>query len=272
MSRKASAVGKPSRAGAPTFRHVRKNRIDATTSAPPYHNSRQPCSDPGCAAHRPVVRKFAQARSSVRPRAVTGIQWANFQDAPCVRGVRGACTSSAIMHMVDRSWLTIMAPCVHARSPASFGLQCRASCAAPDSPAHGPGLRLQRSLVVPPPDAATSTSRRCRPATPCCGRRRFSRASTCTAKGRPDCSIRCTSCSIARFHSGSRFNLELVASYPAAFAGMYWFLRRLQFSRAAALFGAMLFAFGGYNLLHYITSTWWRSSPTCPGCWPRPTC
>jgi hypothetical protein len=47
------------------------------------------------------------------------------------------------------------------------------------------------------------------------------------------------------------FNLELVTSYALAFGGMFWFLRRLQFSRAAALFGAMLFAFSGFNLLHH---------------------
>src|SRR4051812_3564129 len=47
------------------------------------------------------------------------------------------------------------------------------------------------------------------------------------------------------------FNLELVASYPVAFGGTFWFLRRLRFSRAAALFGAMLFAFSGFNLLHH---------------------
>jgi hypothetical protein len=47
------------------------------------------------------------------------------------------------------------------------------------------------------------------------------------------------------------FNLELVASYPVAFGGMFWFLRRLRFGRAAALFGAMLFAFSGFNLLHH---------------------
>src|SRR5262245_2873121 len=46
------------------------------------------------------------------------------------------------------------------------------------------------------------------------------------------------------------FNLELVTSYPVAFGGTFWFLRRLRFSRAAALFGAMLFAFSGFNLLH----------------------
>jgi hypothetical protein len=47
------------------------------------------------------------------------------------------------------------------------------------------------------------------------------------------------------------FNLELVTSYPVAFAGTFWFLRRLRFSRTAALFGAMLFAFSGFNLLHH---------------------
>jgi hypothetical protein len=50
---------------------------------------------------------------------------------------------------------------------------------------------------------------------------------------------------------GTAFNLELVASYPLAFAGTFWFLRRLRFSHAAALFGAMLFAFSGFNLLHH---------------------
>ena len=47
------------------------------------------------------------------------------------------------------------------------------------------------------------------------------------------------------------FDLELVTSYPVAFGGTFWFLRRLRFSRAAALFGAMLFAFSGFNLLHH---------------------
>jgi hypothetical protein len=47
------------------------------------------------------------------------------------------------------------------------------------------------------------------------------------------------------------FNLELATNYPMAFAGMFWLLRRLQFRTAAALFGAMLFAFSGFNLLHY---------------------
>ncbi len=50
---------------------------------------------------------------------------------------------------------------------------------------------------------------------------------------------------------GTAFNLELVASYVAAFGGTYWFMRRLRFSAAASLFGAMLFAFSGFNLLHH---------------------
>ncbi len=50
---------------------------------------------------------------------------------------------------------------------------------------------------------------------------------------------------------GTAFNLELIASYPIAFGGTFWFLRRLRFSQAAALFGAMLFAFSGFNLLHH---------------------
>ncbi len=50
---------------------------------------------------------------------------------------------------------------------------------------------------------------------------------------------------------GTAFNLELIANYPAAFAGMFWFLRRLRIGPGAALFGAMLFAFSGFNLLHH---------------------
>lgn len=50
---------------------------------------------------------------------------------------------------------------------------------------------------------------------------------------------------------GLAFNLEIIASYPAAFAGTFWFLRRLQLSGPASLFGAMLFAFSGFNLLHH---------------------
>jgi Bacterial membrane protein YfhO len=47
------------------------------------------------------------------------------------------------------------------------------------------------------------------------------------------------------------FNLEFLASYLAAFAGMVWFLRRLHLSYAAACVGAMLFAFSGFMLLHH---------------------
>ena len=50
---------------------------------------------------------------------------------------------------------------------------------------------------------------------------------------------------------GTAFNLEVIASYPMAFGGTFWFLRRLQFSYPAALFAAMLFAFSGFNLLHH---------------------
>ena len=35
---------------------------------------------------------------------------------------------------------------------------------------------------------------------------------------------------------GTAFNLELIANYPAAFAGTFWFLRRLRFSRAGIPF------------------------------------
>jgi len=47
------------------------------------------------------------------------------------------------------------------------------------------------------------------------------------------------------------FDLEIAASYPAAFAGTCWLLRRLRFGGAPALLGAMLFAFSGFNLLHH---------------------
>ena len=49
---------------------------------------------------------------------------------------------------------------------------------------------------------------------------------------------------------GLAFNLEFLASYVFAFAGMYLFLRRLALP-AEALAGAMLFAFGGFQLLHF---------------------
>ena len=47
------------------------------------------------------------------------------------------------------------------------------------------------------------------------------------------------------------FNLELIANYLLAFAGMFSFMRRLQFNRAPSLLGALLFAFSGFNLLHH---------------------
>lgn len=50
---------------------------------------------------------------------------------------------------------------------------------------------------------------------------------------------------------GPAFNIELIATYLAVFGGTFWFLRRLQVSRPAALFGAMLFAFSGFTLLHH---------------------
>jgi hypothetical protein len=50
---------------------------------------------------------------------------------------------------------------------------------------------------------------------------------------------------------GLAFNLELIGSYPLAFAGTCWFLRRLRFSMTASLWGAMLCAFSGFALLHH---------------------
>jgi hypothetical protein len=47
------------------------------------------------------------------------------------------------------------------------------------------------------------------------------------------------------------FNLEMLASYAAAFGGVWWLLRRLAFDRAPARFGAFVFAFGGFMLLHH---------------------
>ncbi|MEO5819406.1 MAG: hypothetical protein ABIT71_02800 [Vicinamibacteraceae bacterium] len=47
------------------------------------------------------------------------------------------------------------------------------------------------------------------------------------------------------------FNLELLTSYVAAFAGTWWFLRRLRFETVPALFGAMLVGFSGFSLLHH---------------------
>jgi hypothetical protein len=47
------------------------------------------------------------------------------------------------------------------------------------------------------------------------------------------------------------FNLEFLASYAAAFGGMYWLLRRLVLTPVAALSGGMLFAFSGFLVLHH---------------------
>lgn len=47
------------------------------------------------------------------------------------------------------------------------------------------------------------------------------------------------------------FNLEFLASYAAAFGGMYWLLRRLHLLPVAALFGGLLFAFSGFLVMHH---------------------
>lgn len=51
---------------------------------------------------------------------------------------------------------------------------------------------------------------------------------------------------------GTAFNVELLASYPLLFVGMYVLLARLVGRRNAALFGALVFTFGGFNLLHFV--------------------
>ena len=50
---------------------------------------------------------------------------------------------------------------------------------------------------------------------------------------------------------GIAFNLEFIANYAAAFAGMFCLLRRLRLAIDSSLFGAMLFAFSGFQLLHH---------------------
>lgn len=47
------------------------------------------------------------------------------------------------------------------------------------------------------------------------------------------------------------FNLNILLSYPAMLAGSYCFLRRRVRRPDAALFGALLFTFSGFNLLHF---------------------
>ena len=46
------------------------------------------------------------------------------------------------------------------------------------------------------------------------------------------------------------YNLELIANYVGAVAGMRLLLPRFGLSREGAWFGAMVFAFSGFNLLH----------------------
>jgi hypothetical protein len=46
-------------------------------------------------------------------------------------------------------------------------------------------------------------------------------------------------------------NVEMLAAYPALFAGLVVLLARWGVRRDAAAFGGVLFAFGGYNLLHF---------------------
>ena len=48
------------------------------------------------------------------------------------------------------------------------------------------------------------------------------------------------------------FNIELFLSYPVMLAGMFVLLRRLGLRRDSSIFGAMLFAFSGFNLLHFV--------------------
>jgi hypothetical protein len=48
------------------------------------------------------------------------------------------------------------------------------------------------------------------------------------------------------------FNLELLASYPILYAGMALWLARLGLRRDAALFGALVFTFSGFNIVHYV--------------------
>jgi hypothetical protein len=48
------------------------------------------------------------------------------------------------------------------------------------------------------------------------------------------------------------FDLELLLSYPFLLAGTYLFFRRHVRRRDAALVGAMVFTFSGFNLLHFV--------------------
>ena len=55
----------------------------------------------------------------------------------------------------------------------------------------------------------------------------------------------------AAFPFGIAFNLEILSSYVALLGGMTLFLRRWDLPRDAALFGGIVFAFGGYNFGHF---------------------
>jgi hypothetical protein len=48
------------------------------------------------------------------------------------------------------------------------------------------------------------------------------------------------------------FNLELLASYPILFCGVWLLLRRLTSSQLAALYGALVFTFSSFMLLHFL--------------------
>ena len=48
------------------------------------------------------------------------------------------------------------------------------------------------------------------------------------------------------------FNLEFILSYVWMFPGMYLMLRRLDLPQYASLFGALVFTFSGFNLLHSV--------------------
>ena len=48
------------------------------------------------------------------------------------------------------------------------------------------------------------------------------------------------------------FNIELFLSYPLMLGGMYFFLRRWKLGRGASAFGALAFAFSGFNLMHFM--------------------
>jgi len=48
------------------------------------------------------------------------------------------------------------------------------------------------------------------------------------------------------------FNVEMIGSYVAMFAGMVALLKRIGLSKPSCWFGAMTFTFGGYNLFHLV--------------------